>query len=156
MRRVTGVLLAAAVLVVLAAGCSQGGAVDVDVTSLASDLATKVTYGEELTPLDTEGAERAFRVDAADVAKAEAYVGSGATVDEVSVWEAVDDNAAQTIEQELTDRIAQRKADYADYMPEEVPKLDEAIVARSGKYVVTCVTADAAAAQDIIDKALHL
>lgn len=155
MRKAVSVLAAAAVIVVLAAGCSSGTP-SVDVQQLAKDLADNVTYAEPLTEFDTEGAERALRVDAADVEKAAAYVGSGATVDEVSVWEAVDDAGAKNIEQTLADRIEQRIADYADYKPEEVPKLQDAVLVRNGKYVVCCITDDAATAQDEITKALKL
>lgn len=148
---------AAALIIFLAAGCgTNSGSTTVDVQQVAKDLAENVTYAEPLTEFDTEGAERALHVDAADVAQACAYIGSGATVDEVSVWEAVDDTAAANIEQTLADRIAQRITDYADYKPEEVPKLQDAILERSGRYVVCCVTGDAQTAQDEITKALNL
>lgn len=154
MRRYAALLLAVVLLAAAAAGCA-GKSVDVDVKQLATQLATDVSYGEPLTELEPEAVERAFRVDPADVAAVDAYIGSGATVDEVSVWEATDDAAAEKIEKTLQERVDQRKTDYADYKPEEVPKLDKAILTRVGKYVVLCVTDDDATAQNVINSALQ-
>lgn len=134
-------------------GCSSG-AKDVSVDEVADSLAQNVTYAEQLNELEPEAVERAFRVDPADISAVDAYLGSGATVDEVSVWEGTDDSAAERIEQTLKDRLESRKADYSDYMPDEVPKLENAILVRQGKYVVLCVTADAENAQKLIDEAL--
>lgn len=153
MKRKVGRTAALFLLAALIAGCANS-APTVDVNSLAKSLASDVAYGEPLTELDSDAVERAFHVDPEDVAAVDAYIGSGATVDEVSVWEGKDDAAAQKIEETLQQRVDQRKEDYADYKPEEVPKLDNAVLVRSGKYVVLCVTDDAAAAQKIADEAL--
>lgn len=152
-RILTGIcaLLAVAAL----AGCSGGGgAKDVSVDELADNLSQNVTYAEPLNALEPEAVERAFRIDSADTSAVKAYLGSGATVDEVSVWEGTDDKAAERIEQALKDRVETRTADYSDYMPDEVPKLENAILVRQGKYVVLCVTEDAQNAQKLIDEGL--
>lgn len=153
MIRRASVALLAVVMVLVLAACSTSGT-SVDVNGLASQLVGQVTFDEELTELDDGAVERVYRLEPALVQAADMYIGSGATVDEVSVWEAKDEQSAQQIEAALQERLDTAAADYADYKPEEVPKLEKAVLERSGKYVVLCVTADADTARGIIEEAL--
>lgn len=146
--------LAAVALTAMLALAGCGGAKEVDPAALASQVASEVAFDEQLTQLDANAVERVFRVDPSLVETAVMYVGSGATVDEVSVWEAKDDAAAQQIEATLQSRVDSEKEDYASYKPEEVPKLDNAVLERSGKYVALCVTSDADNARSIIQEAM--
>ncbi|MEA4854067.1 MAG: DUF4358 domain-containing protein [Christensenella sp.] len=151
-----GMVLVAAVMlaaVMMLAGCSQG-AKEVDVDALAKQLASEVTYAEQLESIDAATAERVYQIDAADVTTAAAGVGTGATVDEYSVWQAVDSAAAGRIKAAAEARIASQKEMYADYNPGEVPKLDGAVIVQSGNYVAVCITADTENAKKIIDGAL--
>ena len=46
-------------------------------------------------------------------------------------------------------------AGYSDYKPEEVPKLESAVLEQDGVYVVFCVTADNTAAKSAVRSLLH-
>lgn len=153
MRRLARMALAALATLLLCTACSQASA-DMDVSEVASQLAGGVAFGEELTQLDDGAVERVYRLDPSLVTASSTYVGSGATVDEVGVFECADDSAAQQVEAALQERLETEEADYADYKPEEVPKLQDAVLERSGKYVVLCVTADADTARGIVQEAM--
>lgn len=131
---------------------STGG--DEKVASLADALNSGVEFGEELTKLDGGGLERVYRMDSADVADAAGYTGSGATVDQISVWKATDDAAAQRIEDQLKKFLESQIESYADYKPDQVPKLEKAILEKNGLYVVLCVSEDAGAASEVIAASL--
>lgn len=153
MRKVIACMICLTVAFVCFAGCSGTDAPNINAAELAKQLAEQGSFDEPLTELDAQSAERAFRIDPEDVAAVGAWVGSGATVDEVSVWEGTDTDAAEDIEEELKARLDTRTTDYADYKPEEVPKLNNAILERVGKYVVMCVTPDVNSVRSIIDGA---
>lgn len=150
MRKQWRILAALVAVVLLCAACSGTSNAQIDVNKLAASLLDGVTFGETLTRLDTDAVERVYRIDPSLVTAASMYIGSGATVDEVSVFEGVDESAAEQIEATLQQRLATEEEDYADYKPEEVPKLQNATLERSGKYVALCVTTDSDTAKSII------
>lgn len=132
---------------------SVSDAADVNVASLAEELNSQVEFGEDLTKLDDAGLERVYRIESSDFTEAAGYTGSGATVDQISVWEAPDAAAAQKIEDALKDFLETQIESYSTYMPDEVPKLEDAVLKRSGVYVALCVSEDAAKASEIISAA---
>lgn len=123
---------------------------DQKVTDLAKALDQDVEHGEELTELDGGGLERVYRIDASDVAAAAGYTGSGATVDQVSVWKAADQQAADRIWDTLRNFLDTQIENYSSYMPDEVPKLEDAVLQRSGDYIALCVSEDPDAARELI------
>jgi hypothetical protein len=128
------------------------GSRDLDPQQLAEDLIGGVPFAEALSSLEADNALRLYRIDSEDVLQVVAYIGTGATVDEFSIWESVGATAAERIRESLQARIDQQKEGYQDYRPEEVPKLDHAVLVRKGTWVVLCVSPDAETAKEIIGK----
>lgn len=151
MRKQWRILAALLAVLLLCTACSAADNAQIDVNKLAASLLEGVAFGETLTQLDTDAVERVYRIDPSLVTAASMYIGSGATVDEVSVFEAVDESAAEQIEKALQQRLATEEEDYADYKPEEVPKLQNATLERSGKYVALCITSDSETAKSLIE-----
>lgn len=125
---------------------------DAKVTDLANTLNSDVEHGETLTELDGAGLGRVYRIDASDVEAAAGYTGSGATVDQISVWKATDEAAADRIWDTLRDFLDAQIENYSSYMPDEVPKLEDAVLQRSGEYIALCVSEDPEAAREIISE----
>ncbi|MDR1204207.1 MAG: DUF4358 domain-containing protein [Peptococcaceae bacterium] len=148
MKRIKLLWIAAALLVL----CMCGRAQALDPAKLAEDLIGGVPFAEALTPLETENAQRLYRIDSKDMLQVVAYVGTGATVDEFSIWESSGSSAAKRIQESLQSRIDEQKEGYSDYMPEEVPKLDHAVLIQQGDWVILCVSEDAEIAKEIIRK----
>ena len=71
----------------------------------------------------------------------------------IAVFEAVDGDAAKAVQEGMQARLSSQISDYGDYRPQEVPKLESAVVKTSGNYVVLCVSADNDAAADLIEEA---
>lgn len=127
----------------------QTGA-DAKVADLAAKLNADVEHGETLSELDGGGLERVYRIDAGDVADAAGYTGSGATVDQISVWKGVDTAAADRIWDALRSFLDTQIENYSSYMPDEVPKLEDAVLVRSGDYIALCVSEDPETARQIV------
>lgn len=78
----------------------------------------------------------------------------GATAEELAVFEAKDADAAAALVEKLQARNADRIENYADYIPAEVPKLENAVILSGGRYVVLCVATDASAVRELAEKTL--
>lgn len=147
------IALAAAMLFIVAVfgGCQSGGAAkEVDVSKLANDLKTQITYKDDLSKISDDMFKTVYKMDMATVKTSVAYTSSGATAEEIVAVEASSADGAAAIEKALKDRLAYLKAGYEDYGPGEVPKIDSAVVKTSGNYVVMCISDNNAKAEEVI------
>lgn len=124
------------------------------VGELTDTLQEQVTFTDEIIRKDKDEAVRFYDIDSELVADAAALVGSGATAEMLSVWQAQDEQSAEQLVERLKSFNADWKEGYADYKPEEVPKLETAIVRQQGTCVIYAVTAENDAAADAIDALL--
>lgn len=134
------------------AGC-QGGeqAKDIDVTKLADDLKTQITYQDELSKISDDMFATVYKMDMDSIKTAVAYASSGATAEEIVVVEANSADDVDAIKQALDERVAYLKAGYEDYGPQEVPKIDNAVIKTSGNYAAMCISDDSAKAEEVIN-----
>lgn len=128
------VLLAAAFLL---AACGNGKK-DIDINALAEELLEKVEFVDELSQVDQETAERLYNIK--DAVAQSVYIGSGATAEEIAVFELKDEAAAIDAKDAALQRMKEQKESFETYIPQEVEKLDQAIVKVSGKYLIVCVS----------------
>ena len=64
---------------------------------------------------------------------------------------ATSEDAAKEILSAFEQRVILQSESYADYMPDEVPKLEDAVVRREGVYVLLCVAEDADGGVEVMD-----
>lgn len=143
-------VLAAAVALLLA-GCGKAKA-DFDVSALGSDLAQNITYADTLGEMDLGTASMFLNLSGVDVVKASIYEGSGGTAEEIVVLECSSEDEAKKAEQVLKDRVSEQIESFTDYVPEELTKLNAAVIKVSGKYAVLSVSDTPDEARKIIDK----
>lgn len=146
--RLTAVLAA---LVILTAGCGGDKAKEIDAKALAGSLLSEGTYEDELEELSAEMA--AMQFDTEDGVKIYLYMGGGATAEEVAVFEAPDEESAKKQLGHVKDFVDDQIETERDYRPEEVKRLEDAVLEQRGKYVILCVSADSGKAKEIIEKA---
>lgn len=142
---VTSVVIAASLL----AGCGSKEA-SFKVGDLGNDLNTKITYQDELMLLDVETASMFLNLSDISIVDSAIYEGSGATAEEIVVLECTSGDEAKKAEQMLKDRVEEQKESFKDYVPEELTKLDAAIVVTNGNYAVLSVSNDPDGANAII------
>lgn len=144
----------AAALCMTAAGCGKQQA-EINPADAVQQLKESVTFTDQMTDMDSAGACRFYDVGTDLVQDSAAYVGSGATAESMAVFEATDTSAAESIASALQTFTDSWRKGYADYKPEEVPKLESAVLEQDGVYVVFCVTADNAAAKTAVQDLLN-
>ena len=143
-------LLAAAVVCASMAGCGNQKNLTVDVGAMAKDLAEQVTYQDEMALISGDMAGMVYDIPEG-VDNAVIYMGSGATAEEASVFEATDEDAAKKMLEAAKKHIKAQREAFENYIPEEVKKLDKAIIKQKGRYVAVCVTDDTDNAKKVID-----
>lgn len=143
----------AAALCVVAAGCSKQ--LILEPADALAQLKDEITFTDQMTDMDSESTCRFYDVDTGLVNDSSAYVGSGATAESMAVFEAVDADAAGSIADALQTFTDGWIAGYSDYKPEEVPKLESAVLEQNGVYVVFCVSADNTTAKTAVQDLLN-
>ncbi len=137
-------------MVLMVAGCSKKSeTTTVNIENLANELMENVQFEDELSQVDSDMVEKLYNIN--NASSSYVYIGSGATAEEIAVFEFKDEESAKQGLDKANTRISEQKDSYATYIPEEVQRLDNAIVKQSGRYLVVCVSDDSKA-EDIISK----
>lgn len=132
-----------------------GSAAEIDPAAALTEMQEQIEFTDQFEQLDTSGACRVYGVDEELVESGAALAGSGATAESLSIWQADDADAAKQVEQQLQTFVDGYIEGYSEYKPEEVPKLESAILSREGAYVILCISADNSAAASVVSKTLH-
>lgn len=135
----------------LFSACGKAEPKDIDLDSLDAALSEKSPFIEALEPVEADIGCMILTIDEADCEKAVMRFSSGATAEEYALIKAKDAAARGRIEKALKDHIAFQKTSFANYVPSEVPKIENAILTTKDNYIFYCVADDARAAQDVID-----
>lgn len=143
----TGALLCAALT-----GCGASAPAPADAVKT---LEGELTFTDQMSELDNESACRFYDLDEELVTDGAAYVGSGATAESLAAFTAKDSDSADAIVEALGTFVDGWVEGYSSYKPEEVPKLESAVIDRQGETIVFCVTADNDAAKDAVQAVLH-
>jgi len=152
MKKLTSILLLAAVLLTLLAGCGQSASLQIDPAALAGELAESDAFSALLSPIDVKIAANLYGVDAATIAESGVYCSTGATAEEIAVFKCVDEAAAKALVAAAQTRLDNQAAAYAAYAPTAVPAIENAYLRQEGVYVFCVVAEDDAAAETILAK----
>ena len=138
-KRVIPILLA---VVLLLSGCSKAGSEKSAYT--AEDVAVLLDAGAfsgEMEQVDGTVAAGLFGLDASTVEEITCYmaINSSVSADEVAVFVLTDEDAAQTAESACQAHVESRIESSAQYCPDQVPKLEDAVISRLGNTVLLAV-----------------
>ena len=95
-------------------------------------------FSDELWKIDDSMVEKLYNMDG--YTQALVYVGSGATAEELALFAFPTEDAAAQGLQKTQARLESQIADYRTYLPQEVPKLQNAVAKQWGNYVIVCVS----------------
>ncbi|NLX91473.1 MAG: DUF4358 domain-containing protein [Firmicutes bacterium] len=146
MPRLGGFVLIALFAVCIAlSGCNKPAAeieITLDVDECADVLLETIAFQDILTAVSDEMATTLYQISEQDAVKQKVYVSSGATAEEIAVFEAADAVAAKRIEKAVLQRVAEQQASFKDYLPAELPKLNDPFILVRDKYVILCISDD--------------
>ncbi|MBQ8015133.1 MAG: DUF4358 domain-containing protein [Clostridia bacterium] len=127
-------------------GCSKK-IYDADI--VADALNSGLKFGESLEKSTPEAAFSVYGIEPDLCQKAAIYLGSGATADEIAVFDCVDETACATVFEAVNERIEYLREGYSGYGPEEVPKIDSAALITLGNTVILCICENPEKAESI-------
>ena len=140
MRKIVSVFLSGLVLAITLTGCGSKKQADFDVYDLATELNEQITYADTLMMLDIGTAGMFLNLSGINVTKAAIYEGSGGTAEEIVVLECESDDDARAAGEALKTRVSEQIESFTDYVPEELTKLNAAVIKVNGKYAVLSVS----------------
>ena len=113
-------------------------------------------YLEDVKDLlvDLETAKMFLNLADIEVVEACIYESSGATAEEIVVLVCADADSAAKAKTAFEQRVEEQTENFTDYVPEEVPKLKDAVIITEDVYAVLSVSGDASKAKSIIESAL--
>jgi hypothetical protein len=123
-------------------GCSSRSDDDIvlNVQECADKLLETIAFKDTLTEINEQAITTIYHIAAEDVLEKKVYVSTGATAEEIAVFEAIDHDAAKRVEAAVWQRVDKQKVGFRDYLPKELPKLKDPIVLVKGNYVIFCVS----------------
>ena len=145
---------AALTLCLTLAACGGGGDTAqkaFDPAATAQALLDSGAFEDTLDTVTADVAATLYGVDAADITDCAVYTSLSAGAEEIAVLVMADADAAAAALEGLEARVADQKAALESYQPDQVAKLDSAIIEQRGSSVLLAVAADAEAAQAAID-----
>jgi len=153
MKKTLAGLMAIITLISVLVACGGGSDKDfaMDGAAVAKALLDGIKFDDTLAEVPPAAATAVYGVDAGVTVVS--YMGSGATAEQIAVFEAADKAAADALTEKMEAYIARQIESYKGYVPTEVPRLEKAIIKAKGKYVILCVTADTDTANSIISDA---
>lgn len=136
-------------ILLLVSGCGKE-TTSFNPNDLANELLTEVDFDDELT-LFAGDISKIY--DMPEVEDYLIYIGSGATSEEIAIIPLKNSSDEEDVKAALEKRVEEQKQNFANYVPEEVSRLEKSIIKSNEKYVVLCVSSDNQA-EKIIDKYL--
>ena len=132
--------------------CGKETSISLDVEQLAHQLASQLEYDDQLTSLSKEIGSQLYSYTEEHVEHSHIYVSTGATTEEIAVFQCVDVDRAEEVEDKAKRRIEAQMESVRNYQPEELSRLENALVQRHGRYVVVSVSSDPQKAKEIIQE----
>ncbi len=156
MRKMKKILLAivAFVLVLGLAACGGEETFTVNASDAAAKLRDGLVFQDELMEVSENNLSNLYGLSAEDVSEYKAYVSATmATAEEVAVFVA-QDGKVDAVRQAVDARVQDQKENYQNYQPQEMTKLNSAIVRQKGNVVVLVVADDTETANTLVDEIL--
>ena len=145
-------LLLIAAMILPLWGCTTAEPTSYDGPGLAASLLAQVKFADTLESVGDATASLYFP-GLPEGSKVQLYQGSGYFADELALITLSKQKDAAGAKKSVEEHIAQLRAQFVSYIPEEVGKIDKAVIWEGGNYIIVCITADYANAKLILDHA---
>ena len=148
----TGVCLLLCLVLLLSVGaCSAVPSQPVNIDALFATLLAEVDFATELENTGEDAA--LYYPELPQGAKIILYAGSGYYADEAALITLAAESDADAAMEAVKEHIAQKRNQFLNYIPEEVSKIDKAVVWQEEKWIIVCITADKVTADHVLDNA---
>ncbi len=155
MKKLTGLVLATLILLSLAACGSNSKAKELDLTAFTKKVVESVKYDDDMVPLNEQIASEYYNLTFDGLEGWAAYgSGTAATTNELMVMKLKDEAAINTAKETIQKRIDDQVANYEGYRPDELFRLENAVIEAQGDYLLFSVSSDNDAVKKLFEDAL--
>lgn len=125
---------------------------NVDVQEAADEILAGGDFKDNLAVVDKAIAlTRLYELDEANIEACAFYTNSNATAEEIAVIKTNNNDYIDTVKSAFETRLENQKEACENYLPDEIPKLESAVIYTKGNYVILCVSNDNSKAKSIIE-----
>ncbi len=118
---------------------------------IADSILANAQFKDKLSAVDkTMALTRLYELEEEQIEDAAFYTNSQATAEEIAVIKVASDDYLSKVTEAYEARIEDQKSACESYLPDEMPKLDSAIIYTQGKYAVLCISDDNSTAKDVV------
>ena len=112
--------------------------ITIDINELSKDIIENIEFEDELNKTDNETASKLYDIN--NFTSQSVYMSSGATSEEIAIFEFEDKEACKVALEKANKRIEEQKQNFKDYMPKEMKKLENAMIKNKNQYLIVCIT----------------
>ena len=128
-------------MIFVVVGCSKEEKKETAVTkeqidSFVSQSIESDGFKDELAFVDEEKALDQYGITKEEIESITAYLGTGASAEELVCIKTKDTDKIKSL---MTQHLEEQKKNFESYLPDEVPKIESALVEVKGDYVIVCV-----------------
>lgn len=124
--------------------------IKIDINKISKDIMENIKFEDELNKMDNDTVAKLYDIN--DATSQLVYMSSGATAEEIAIFEFKDKYECKIALEKANNRIEEQKQNFKDYMPKEMKKLENAIIKNKNKYLIVCVTNNQEKIEEILDK----
>ncbi len=148
------VVLTVALLLFTLIGCGSTNKPEttIDLDGLQQKLEGANLFTDTLSSVSESVLSKVMYLTTDNLESNQVFLGTGCTGEEYGVFKCTSSDAATELVKELNARVESQKAILADYAPDAIPRLNNAIIKQSGSYVVYVVADKNADALKIVEE----
>lgn len=126
-----------------------------DVHTLAQQLIEVVTFEDYVDEISREQAQKYYGINSSQINDCVVYMSTGATAEEMAIFEAASESEAVALHGVMTDRKETQIKNYIDKSQKEISRLDSCVLYRQGSFVVYVVSDNTAEVRKVIKRYLE-
>lgn len=142
-------------MILCLSACGGGGSKSVDLEKLAQELLDSGAFTDVMSKPAENVPAMIYGYNAADVEQCVMYYGTGATAEEIFLVKTTGSEASERLQQLCQTRVQNQQGAFENYVPEELPKLQSAVIGTAGDYAVLVISNDSATCQSIVEKYMN-
>lgn len=112
----------------------------VDLAEISDNLQNNIDFVETLNPVSERIISTLYGIEEGEAINGIVLTSSGATAEEIAIFEVETPEQAQAIKEKLYNRIEKKKGDFENYIPAEMSKLNAPCVAYKDNLVMMCLS----------------
>lgn len=150
-KKVVTSVMSSLMIAMLASGCGKENKeiTEADAAAMLESLLADVSFDTQLSLVEKN--TELYFPDLPEGTVIQFYTGSGYYADEVAMFTLANASSSNEAVEVIENHVEELKNQFMNYVPEEVGKIDDAIVFQNGSYIFLCITDDTETAKEILE-----